>query len=77
MKLRKKINNFINNGILKPVANKLKPPRFFEKEEWLNQRSLAFRLWLNHPEKTLEKEEIEAVRQCAIKASEKLGAKLR
>lgn len=50
---------------------------FFEKKEWQDKRSLAFRIMLVHPAKTLEKEEIEAVRLKAISTLEKLGATLR
>jgi phenylalanyl-tRNA synthetase beta subunit len=50
---------------------------FFDKEEWIDKRSVAFRVWVSHPEKTLEREEIEDVRQIALKSIEKLGAKLR
>jgi phenylalanyl-tRNA synthetase beta chain len=50
---------------------------FFEKEEWDNVRSLTFRLWLNHPEKTLEKDEIDAVWQKAVVAVQKYDVQLR
>jgi|SaaInlLV_10m_DNA_2_1039722.scaffolds.fasta_scaffold06049_3 phenylalanyl-tRNA synthetase beta chain len=50
---------------------------FFEKEDWGDKRSLAFRVWLSDSEKTLEKEEIDKVMQKAIKVVEKLGAELR
>jgi len=50
---------------------------FFEKEEWTDQRSLSFRLWMSNPEKTMEKEEIDMVMQKAVNSVEKLGAKLR
>ena len=46
-------------GKVDDLVTKIELIDFFEKEEWLDKRSLAFRLWLNHPEKTLEKEEIE------------------
>ncbi len=36
------------------LVTKVKLIDFFEKEEWLDKRSLTFRLWLNNPEKTLE-----------------------
>jgi len=50
---------------------------FFEKPEWASVRSLTFRVWLSHDEKTLEKHEIEAVWQKAIAHVEKLGAQIR
>lgn len=50
---------------------------FFGKKEWLEQRSVAFRLWLSHPDKTLEKEEIDSVRENALLVAKKLGATLR
>jgi len=40
-------------------------------------RSLTFRAWISHNEKTLEREDIEQIRQAAIKAVEKCGAELR
>jgi phenylalanyl-tRNA synthetase beta chain len=50
---------------------------FFDKEEWVDSRSVAFRIWASDPEKTLLKEEIESIRQNACKAAEKEGAQLR
>lgn len=50
---------------------------FFDKEDWVDKRSVAFRLWVNHPEKTLEKEEIDNVRDNAIKRATKRGVELR
>ncbi len=50
---------------------------FFEKEEWTDKRSLTFRVLLNSSEKTLEGDQIETVRQKAIKVANKLGAELR
>jgi len=50
---------------------------FFDKEDWVDKRSVAFRLWVSHPDKTLEKSEIEDVRDNSIKSIEKLGAELR
>jgi phenylalanyl-tRNA synthetase beta chain len=50
---------------------------FYEKKEWAETRSLAFRLWVRHPDKTMTKEEIESVRQRAITALAAHGAVLR
>jgi phenylalanyl-tRNA synthetase beta chain len=50
---------------------------FFEKEEWVDKKSLTFRVWLNNPDKTLEKEEIDSVREKTIKSMQKSGAELR
>ncbi|MFH1831226.1 MAG: phenylalanine--tRNA ligase subunit beta [bacterium] len=50
---------------------------FFEKEEWPDSRSLTFRLGVSHPEKTLERYEIEEIRTAVISAIEKIGAQLR
>ncbi|MCK4517179.1 phenylalanine--tRNA ligase subunit beta [Candidatus Babeliales bacterium] len=50
---------------------------FFDKAEWAEQRSLAFRVWVSNPEKTLEKEEIDGVRESTIAAAQKVGAELR
>lgn len=50
---------------------------FFEKEEWLTQRSLAFRVVCGSDERTLTKDEIEAVRLATIKVATKHGAVVR
>jgi len=50
---------------------------FFEKEEWQDVRAVTVRLWLEHPEKTLQKVEIDAVWQLATTAVAALGAKVR
>jgi phenylalanyl-tRNA synthetase beta chain len=50
---------------------------FFEKNDWLDKRSLAFRCELVSHEKTLEKEEIEEVRQKALHVVQSMGATLR
>jgi len=50
---------------------------FFEKEEWLDQRSLTFRANIAHPEKTLAKDEIDAIWNKCVKVLEGMGAKLR
>ncbi|MCF7799516.1 phenylalanine--tRNA ligase subunit beta [Candidatus Babeliales bacterium] len=50
---------------------------FFEKEDWTDVRSLTFRINLNHPEKTLEKEEIDKIWNLAVEKCKKLGAQLR
>ena len=50
---------------------------FFEKEEWQDKRSLTFRVWLTDTEKTLEKEEIDAIWKKSIKAVEKAGVQIR
>ncbi len=50
---------------------------FFEKEDWLDKRSLTFRLTVSSPDKTLEKSEIDNVWNKAITAAKKTGATLR
>jgi phenylalanyl-tRNA synthetase beta subunit len=50
---------------------------FFERKEWTDQRSLAFRLTLGSLERTLTKEEVEAVRQDVIGVVTTLGGELR
>lgn len=50
---------------------------FFENESWADKRSVAFRIWVDHPEKTLLKEEIEDVRNNALKVAKDMGASLR
>jgi len=43
----------------------------------VDKRSATFRLWVAHPEKTLSKEEIDDVRDNALRLAGKLGAQLR
>ena len=50
---------------------------FFEKKEWVDQRSVAFRMWLRHPERSLHKEEIEQARQAVIACVEQHEGVLR
>ncbi|MCK4265502.1 phenylalanine--tRNA ligase subunit beta [Candidatus Babeliales bacterium] len=50
---------------------------YFERDEWSDKRSLAFRVKLVNPDKTFDKDEIEMIRQKAIKSLTKLGAELR
>lgn len=50
---------------------------FFEKKEWKETRSVAFRLLMSHPERTLTKEEVEAVRRGAIECLISHGGQLR
>ena len=50
---------------------------FFEKEDWTDKRSVAFRLWVSNPEKTLTKSEIDKTRENAIQAAKNLDAYLR
>lgn len=60
-----------------PVVTSVKLIDFFEKEEWLDKRSLTFRVWIGSKEKTLDKEEIDAVWKQAIAAVEAVGAQIR
>lgn len=60
-----------------PLITTVELRDFFEKEEWGNQRSLTFRLYLNDNDKTLEKEQIDMVMQRSIAAVEREGAKIR
>ena len=50
---------------------------FFEKDNWQDQRSLAFRIWIRNQQATITKEEIEVVTAQAIAAVEKEGAIVR
>ena len=50
---------------------------FFEKEEWGEQRSLAFRIWISDPAQTIKKEDSQDAREEAIRAATALGAQLR
>lgn len=60
-----------------PVVKKVELIDFFEKAEWTDVRSLTFRVWLSHDEKTLEKHEIDAVWQKAVAHVQALGAQIR
>lgn len=50
---------------------------FFEKEEWKDQRSLTFRYFITDQEKTLEKDEIDAVSRAVVQAVQTLGVQVR
>lgn len=50
---------------------------FFEKDDWDSKRSVAFRIWMSNPEKTLDKDEIDVARNDTIEAIQKTGAQLR
>jgi phenylalanyl-tRNA synthetase beta chain len=50
---------------------------FFEHASWHDVRSLTFRFWLSHAEKTLEKEEIDAVRERVLTIAMAHGTRLR
>ncbi len=50
---------------------------FFEKKEWKDIRSVAFRITLRHDERSLSREEIESVRNDVIQLLEENGATLR
>lgn len=50
---------------------------FFEKAEWKNQRSLTFRIWVSHQEKTFSKEEIDAIWENVVSVVQSMGAQLR
>jgi len=62
---------------INPLVYKVELADFFEKEEWKEQRSLTFRFWISHHERTLEKEDIDAIWQAAIACAQKHGATLR
>ncbi len=59
------------------IVTKTELVDFFEREEWDDVRSLTFRFWLNHKERTLEKDEIENVRASIITVAQAHGATLR
>ena len=60
-----------------PLVKRVRLIDFFEKDDWTDKRSLAFRCELVSQAKTLEKGEIEAVRKKAVQAIEHMGATLR
>ncbi|MDQ5940300.1 MAG: phenylalanyl-tRNA synthetase beta chain [Candidatus Dependentiae bacterium] len=50
---------------------------FFEKKEWTDRRSVAFRLTLSHSERTLTREEVEQIRVKALEVLAANGGQLR
>ncbi len=70
---------FVEDKLAKisPLIKKVELIDFFEKSEWTDARSQTFRIWLEHFERTLEKEDIDNAMQQAIKTIESFGAKLR
>ncbi len=62
---------------LSPMIDSVELIDFFEKEAWADVRSLTFRIWISHQERTIDREEVEDIRQKAIQAAEKLGGELR
>lgn len=59
------------------IIKKVELIDFFERSEWINERSLTFRVWVEHFDRTLEKGEIDDVMQLSITNVGALGAKLR
>lgn len=70
---------FVENALkeVDPLISSVSLLDFFEKDEWVDVRSLAFRFILTSYTKTLDKEEIDAVRAKAISRLDELGARLR
>lgn len=64
-------------GQVSPLITSVELIDFFEKDEWHDVRSLTFRVWVSSKEKTLEKEEIDAVWQQAIGVVHKAGVQVR
>lgn len=60
-----------------PLITKTELIDFFEQESWHDVRSLTFRFWLSHLDKTLEKPEIDAVRERVLTIASAYGTKLR
>lgn len=60
-----------------PLVYKVELIDFFEKDEWIDQRSLTFRFFMQHQERTLEKEDIDAAWKAAIAIAQHNGAILR
>ncbi|MFC1854635.1 phenylalanine--tRNA ligase subunit beta [Candidatus Dependentiae bacterium] len=50
---------------------------FFEKKDWVDKRSLAFHVVCGNDKRSLSKDEVSQIREEAIRAVEKHGAKLR
>lgn len=49
----------------------------FSKDEWGDRRSLTFRFYMRHPEKTLSGDEVLLINQSVINAIKNLGAEIR
>jgi phenylalanyl-tRNA synthetase beta chain len=60
-----------------PLIEQVSLLDFFEKKEWLDKRSVAFRIILSSPERVLTKDEIESVRMQIIAVLIGHGATLR
>ncbi len=60
-----------------PLIEQVSLIDFFEKKEWTDKRSVAFRIVLSSPDRVLLKEEIEAVRMQIIAELVGRGATLR
>ena len=49
----------------------------FSRDEWGDRRSLTFRFYMRHPEKTLSGDEVLLINQSVINAIKGLGAEIR
>lgn len=66
-----------NLAAVDDMITKVELVDFFEKEAWPDVRALTFRVWLVHPDKTLEKFEIDQVWQKAVAAAQALNVQVR
>ncbi len=67
-------------SVLKNISDLVKKVElidFFEKEEWLDKRSLTLRVWLDPRERTLEKSDIDELLLKSVSSVQALGAQLR
>jgi phenylalanyl-tRNA synthetase beta chain len=62
---------------LSPLILSVELIDFFEKEEWYDVRSLTFRVWLGSNKKTLDKEEIDRVRNSTVDKLSSIGIQIR
>ncbi|KKQ49211.1 MAG: Phenylalanine-tRNA ligase beta subunit [candidate division TM6 bacterium GW2011_GWF2_38_10] len=60
-----------------PLLKRVELVDFFENKAWADRRSVTMRCWLSSVEKTMGKEEIDAVWQRVVDAVSSLGAQLR
>lgn len=67
-------------NLLKTISDLIKKVElidFFEKEEWLDKRSLTLRVWLESSDRTLDKSDIDELLLKSVSCAQALGAQLR
>jgi phenylalanyl-tRNA synthetase beta subunit len=64
-------------ALLAPTIEEVALLDFFEKEEWIDTRSLTFRVAVRRNDTTITKEEVDVLREKAIASLGSLGVTLR